>query len=89
MYMDKTLYQNIVFGILSWHKFVGSKVVYRTEVGKALFDQGVITVDHRQEVAGTYLSDAMEEFTKVHGGTFVRELDANSRAVPGSVRIEF
>lgn len=89
MYMDKTLYQNVVFGILSWHQFAGTKVVRRTEVSKAFFDQGVVTVDHRQDIPGTYLSDAMEEFTKVHGGNFIKEYDSNDRVVPGSVRIEF
>jgi len=89
MYMDKDLYQNVVFGILSWHKFAGTKEVFRTEVSKAFFDQGVITVDHRQDIPGTFLSDAMEAFTKVHGGTLIKEFDANGRVVSGSVKVVF
>jgi hypothetical protein len=87
--MDKDLYRNVVFGILSWHKFTGAKVVRRTEIGKAIFDQGVVTVDYRQELPGTYLSDMMEDFAKAYGGKVVKEFDANDRVVPGSVRIEF
>ena len=89
MYMERPLYQNIVFGILSWHKFVGTKTVYRTEVSKAFFDQGVITVDHRQDVIGSDLSDMMEEFTKQFGGALLKDYDANGNVVKGSVRIEF
>ena len=89
MYMDRNLYRNVVFGILSWHKFVGTKVVYRTEVSKAFFDQGVVTVDHRQDVIGADLSDVMKEFTEQFGGNLVKDLDANGGVVKGSVRVEF
>ena len=89
MYMEKSPYKNIVYGILSWHKFAGTPVVYRTDLSQSFFMLGVLTVNHRQEVIGSELSTYMEEFTKEYGGRFVRELDQNGSVVKGSVRVEF
>jgi hypothetical protein len=89
MYMEKSLYKNIVYGILSWHKFAGTPVVYRTDLSQQFFVMGVITVNHRSEVIGSELSTYMEEFAKEHGGHFIRETDSNGNVVKGSVRVEF
>lgn len=89
MYMEKPLYKNVVYGILSWFKFAGTPVVYRTDVSQQFFNQGVLTVNHRNEVIGAELSTYMEEFTKEFGGKFIRELDQNGNVIKGSVRVEF
>jgi len=87
--MEKNLYKNIVYGILSWHKFAGTPVVYRTDLSQQFFTLGVITVNHRTEVIGSELSTHMEQFAQEFGGKFIRELDANGSVVKGSVRVEF
>jgi len=87
--MDKQLYKNIVYGILSWHKFAGTKTVYRTEVSHQFFLLGVLSVDHRTEIIGADLSNYMEEFANEHGGNFIREIRNDGTLVKGSVRIEF
>ena len=89
MYMDKTLYKNIVFGILSWFKFIGRKSVYRTEVSEAFRVQGAVTVAHYDTIIGSELSVMMDDFTKEFGGQLIKEYDANGNVVKGSVRIEF
>ena len=44
--INRELYKNIVFGIMSWYKYSGRKVVYRSEVGKALRLQGAVIVEN-------------------------------------------
>ena len=89
MYMDKQLYKNIVYGILSWHKFAGTPVVYRTDLSHQFFTLGVLTVDHRTEVIGAELSNFMEQFANEHGAKFIRDHKDNGTLIKGSVRIEF
>lgn len=89
MYMDRALYKNIVFGILSWYLFIGRKTVYRTEVSEAFRVQGAVTAAHYDTIIGSDLSDMMEEFTKEFGGNLLKDYDANGNVVKGSVRIEF
>jgi hypothetical protein len=91
--MDKALYKNIVFGILSWYKFIGRKSVYRTEVSEAFRVQGAVTAGHYDTIIGSELSDMMEEFANEYGGKLVKEYtdptNPESSVVKGSVRIEF
>jgi hypothetical protein len=87
--MEKPLYKNVVYGILSWYKFAATPVVYRTDISQQFFNQGVLTVNHRHEIIGADLSTYMEEFTKEFGGKFIRDLDQNSNVIKGSVRVEF
>jgi hypothetical protein len=93
MYMDRTLYKNIVYGILSWYKFIGRKSVYRTEVSDAFRVQGAVTAGHYETIIGSDLSDMMAEFASEFGGKLVKEFtdptNPESSVVKGSVRIEF
>jgi hypothetical protein len=93
MYMDRALYKNIVYGILSWYKFIGRKSVYRTEVSEAFRVQGAVTAGHYETIIGSDLSDMMAEFATENGGKLVKELtdpsNPESSVVKGSVRIEF
>ncbi|NBP03251.1 MAG: hypothetical protein EBU90_24765 [Proteobacteria bacterium] len=89
MYMEKNLYKNIVFGILSWHKFAGTQVLYRTDLSQQFFTLGVISVNHRTEIIGAELSTYMEEFANEYGGRFVKDFKDDGTLIKGSVRIEF
>lgn len=89
MYMDKTFYKNIVFGILSWYKFSGRKSVYRTEVSESFRVQGAVTVSHYDMIIGAELSDMMEEFALQNNGILVKEFDDNGNVIKGSVRVIF
>jgi hypothetical protein len=93
MYMDRTLYKNIVYGILSTYKFAGRKSVYRTEVSEAFRCQMAVLIAHYDTIIGSELSDMMAEFAAENGGKLVKELtdpsNPESSVVKGSVRIEF
>ena len=87
--MDKALYKNIVYGVLSWYKFSGRKTVYRTEVSEAFRVQGAVHVGHYDTIIGADLSDVMDSFATEFGGQLIKEYDTNGNVVKGSVRVEF
>ena len=91
--INRELYKNIVFGIMSWYKYSGRKVVYRSEVGKALRLQGAVIVENYEEIIGVELSDIMEEFAVQYAGIMIKDrvnpADPESSIIKGSVRVEF